>query len=625
LGLTPQGRLGAGIAIFGGQVRPPAPAGPSKETIVQSVLDRIGGGTYLEIGVRRGRSFAPISARRKIGVDPRLPLTPLRRLGHLLARRLPGSRSPLWFGLTSDAFFRRHARLLAGSPIDVALVDGLHTYEQALRDVDHCLEHLSPGGVVVMHDCNPTTPAMAHPAPSVEAVRALGLPGWDGRWCGDVWKAVVHLRSLREDLRVFVLDCDYGVGVVTRGVPESRLGYSPAEVAALGYADLEANRTELLNLRPPDHLQAFLAEARARLLPGGARVNVFLKGPRSQATPRYRGFLMAEALQRGGLGVVVHAPVVRPRGGRADRLRELGRLARGLWSARSGVVYLVRTVYHPHFTRMVWVLKRVYGTRVVFDFDDAKYLVRPRQIRRLTRLADAVVVGSHALAEWAGRHNARVHIVPTSVPFEVYSRFTHDYEEPRDGPPRVGWIGTGPDHLANLALVEPALLRLQEAGIPLRFVLIGALGRREVYDVFARARANGVDVEFVDELDWSRPELAAREIGRFEVGVMPLVDTEHNRCKCAFKAVEYMACGVATLCSAVGENLHVVEDGRTGLLARTPDDWYEKLATLLCDRHLAARLGRAGQQEVRVRYSLEANAPRLVEVIARLDPGRPRA
>jgi glycosyltransferase involved in cell wall biosynthesis len=603
--------------------------GMSKEQIVQAVLDRIGGGTYLELGVRRGRSFAPVQAARKIGVDPRLRLSRLERARRRLAPRLLARRGSLWFEKTSDAFFRDHAELLAESPIDVALVDGLHTYEQALRDVLHCLEHLSPGGVVLMHDCNPTSAVMAQPAPSAEAARALGLPGWDGRWCGDVWKAVVHLRSLRPDLRVFVLDCDYGVGVVTRGQPESRLAYSAEDIAALGYADLEARRAELLNLKPPDHLEAFLANSARERPPARADevIHFFLKGPRSQATPRYRGYLMAEELERGGLRVVVHPPlpVRRARERAHERVRDLPRLARSLWRARGGVLYLVRTIYQPDLVRLVWLLKRLFGTRVVFDFDDAKFLRRPRQILRLTRLADAVVVGSHALAEWAGRHNARVHIVPTSVPFQVYSRYTHDYGAERTGPAIIGWIGIGPDHVANLALMAPALSRLHDAGLAVRFVLIGALGRREVYDVFADARAQGVEVEFVDELEWARPETVAREIGRFEVGVMPLEDTEQNRGKCAFKAVEYMACGVATVCSAVGENLHLIEDGRTGLLARTPDEWFEKLATLVRDRALGARLGRAGQELVRARYSLEANAPRLREILAPLSSRRREA
>jgi hypothetical protein len=77
-------------------------------------------------------------------------------------------------------------------------------------------------------------------------------------WSGDAWKAIVHLRSTRQDLRVAVLDCDRGVGVVRKGSPESRLPYSAAQIESLDYEDLAADRERLLNLRPPGYLREFL-------------------------------------------------------------------------------------------------------------------------------------------------------------------------------------------------------------------------------------------------------------------------------------------------------------------------------------------------------------------------------
>ncbi|MFW3116047.1 hypothetical protein MHAE_19981, partial [Mycobacterium haemophilum DSM 44634] len=68
---------------------------------------------------------------------------------------------------------------------------------------------------------------------------------------GDVWKAIVHLRSTRPDLRIAVLDCDFGVGIIRKGSPERPLSYSAEQVAALNYADLAADRERLLNLKPP--------------------------------------------------------------------------------------------------------------------------------------------------------------------------------------------------------------------------------------------------------------------------------------------------------------------------------------------------------------------------------------
>jgi hypothetical protein len=77
-------------------------------------------------------------------------------------------------------------------------------------------------------------------------------------WCGDVWKAIVHLPSTRHDLRIAVLNCDFGVGLVRKGVPESRLSYSPAQIEALNYGDLADDRERLLKLKRPPYLGEFL-------------------------------------------------------------------------------------------------------------------------------------------------------------------------------------------------------------------------------------------------------------------------------------------------------------------------------------------------------------------------------
>ena len=56
-----------------------------------------------------------------------------------------------------------------------------------------------------------------------------------------------------------VLDCDWGIGLIKQGPAESRLDYSPQEIENLSYADLARNRTQLLNLKPADYFQQFIA------------------------------------------------------------------------------------------------------------------------------------------------------------------------------------------------------------------------------------------------------------------------------------------------------------------------------------------------------------------------------
>ena len=63
------------------------------------------------------------------------------------------TQGTLYFKVTSDEFFARRAPRLA--PFGVVFVDGLHTHEQAYRDVVNALAHLDDGGAVVVHDCSP--------------------------------------------------------------------------------------------------------------------------------------------------------------------------------------------------------------------------------------------------------------------------------------------------------------------------------------------------------------------------------------------------------------------------------------------------------------------------------------
>jgi hypothetical protein len=72
----------------------------------------------------------------------------------------------------------------------------------------------------------------------------------------------VNKPSTRHDLRIAVLKCDFGLGIVRKGFPESRLSYSAAQIEALNYADPAADRDRLLNLKPPGYLGEFLASER---------------------------------------------------------------------------------------------------------------------------------------------------------------------------------------------------------------------------------------------------------------------------------------------------------------------------------------------------------------------------
>ena len=234
--------------------------GVNRIRAVQQALAMRSNPVYLEIGVSRGQAFQRISADVKLAVDPAFRLTErTRELANATGRDVR------FFEITSDAFFENETALLEQHPVDVALIDGLHTYEQVVRDVENTVRHLKDDGVIFLHDCNPPFELAGRRAESWDEFMAeQSGPLKIGIWNGDVWKSIVELRSTRPDLVVGVLKCDQGVGFVRKGIPESTLPYSPAQVEALTYADLKADRTRLLNLKSPRYLGEFLAMSAAQ-------------------------------------------------------------------------------------------------------------------------------------------------------------------------------------------------------------------------------------------------------------------------------------------------------------------------------------------------------------------------
>lgn len=160
---------------------------------------------YLEIGVDAGRTLSLARPpTRAIGVDPALA-------AH--TQGAPFAAPTSLCAVDSDSFFAsgQAARELAGLPIGLAFVDGLHLFEQALKDFMHIERHAAPDSLVLFHDCLPLD------EPTSRRVRATGF------WTGDVWKIAPILARFRPDVTVFLIPAyPTGLLAVTRLDPSSR-------------------------------------------------------------------------------------------------------------------------------------------------------------------------------------------------------------------------------------------------------------------------------------------------------------------------------------------------------------------------------------------------------------------
>jgi len=260
---------------------------------------------------------------------------------------------------------------------------------------------------------------------------------------------------------------------------------------------------------------------------------------------------------------------------------------------------------------------------MMFDFDDAIFLSsvsdanrgiralkRPAKVETIVRHSDSVVVGNEFLADYARQFNASVSVIPTCVDtlkFVPAPAVSSDAD--RSAKPIVGWIGS-PTTVPYVRALVP-VLRAVRAVRPFTLRVSGA---GEWLD------ADSLEIEQPPWTINSEVEL----FNTCDIGVYPLADDEWSRGKCGFKAIEFMACGVPVVASAVGVNREIIQDGVNGFLASTSEEWIDKLERLLSDPTLRCRFGAAGRQTIEERFSLRVHAPSVANRIRALASDRSR-
>ncbi|MEO6786654.1 MAG: glycosyltransferase, partial [Chthoniobacteraceae bacterium] len=191
----------------------------------------------------------------------------------------------------------------------------------------------------------------------------------------------------------------------------------------------------------------------------------------------------------------------------------------------------------------------------------------------------------------------RTMIIPSGVP-------APDAEIPKreNSPLRVGWVGTA-INLPYLAGSERQLAAAH-ARVPFELVVVCSEPPR-----FWQFRA----VRFVK---WSE-QTEYDEIAQFDVGIMPLADNEHSRGKCAYKALQYMRCGVPVIAGDVGVNREWIAQRGAGLVVKE-DGWCDAITSVLSDAALRGQLGAGGVAAIRGDFRVGDVARQYVEAFASL-------
>lgn len=241
------------------------------------------------------------------------------------------------------------------------------------------------------------------------------------------------------------------------------------------------------------------------------------------------------------------------------------------------------------------LLKR--NQNLFYDFDDFVFLDPKLDSHFLMAHVKGVIAGSQYLKDYAKRFNNNVVLIPSSIPIERFDKHRQTSRRNPGSRMIIGWVGSD-STLHNLEILQGVFDSLEQEFL-LQLKLLGVGNRKS--PIPQTGNLEIVTVKYYDEEEMIRSVLS------FDIGIVPLKESEVTRGKTSLKALVYMGAGIPVVCSPVGENLVLVEDGINGFFASNPQEWIEKLRRLIQDKSLRSRMGKNGLTLVRERYNTQTS------------------
>jgi glutamate mutase epsilon subunit len=192
---------------------------PTRSEIIKKIIDKKKYESYLELGCDKDSNFSKIKIKNKIGVDSKLGGT---------------------LKMTSDEFFENNEIYF-----DCIFIDALHIYEQVRKDILNSVKFLNAHGIIIVHDCLP------------KKIWNQIVPQIYGHWNGDVWKAIVEARTMK-DIDTYTCKADHGLGIILKRPNKNLLSLDTNDFKKLKFKDYYINHKKFMNLIEASDLEKIL-------------------------------------------------------------------------------------------------------------------------------------------------------------------------------------------------------------------------------------------------------------------------------------------------------------------------------------------------------------------------------
>lgn len=350
------------------------------------------------------------------------------------------------------------------------------------------------------------------------------------------------------------------------------------------------------------------------------KILYFTKYSRKGASSRLRSYQYFTYLEKNGCDILVY-PLFDDEylknlyQGKKPVLKIISAYIARFWQLRkitkTDIIFIEKELF-PYLPAYVEQMLNFLGFNYIVDYDDAifhnydlssnKWVRRllSKKIDRVMAASNTVIAGNNYLKNRAIKAKAKnIEIIPTVIEAHRYQKKGF-YNSKL--PVVIGWIGS-PSTLKYLNPLISVFKSLAE-NYPIRVHIIGATS----YKV-------DLPTSMVNYIDW-KEETEALQIAKFDIGIMPLDDSPWAKGKCAYKLIQYMACGLPVIASPVGMNQQVICNGKNGFLANSEEQWYTCIEKYILNMEMRKKHGQKGYELVQNKFTIESQLDKLIRIFS---------
>lgn len=252
-----------------------------------------------------------------------------------------------------------------------------------------------------------------------------------------------------------------------------------------------------------------------------------------------------------------------------------------LFSFRKDRIVIYQKLYSKGiYTRLLKILIKIKPKGTIYDTDDADYLrYYDKNIYYFMKHCKICTVGSKALFEFTKTYNDNVLLLTSPVLRH------HEIKENRNKLLHIGWVG---DYGLNkgftssfshkISLNEILFPVLRELDFIFKFTILGIKNPDDKKEIECYFKGNtNIILDIPEDINWLDENSIYKRIKEFDIGVSPMVNHEFTVAKSAFKAKQYLSCGVPVLASPIGENLTFVKDGVNGFICKNSIEFKQRI------------------------------------------------